>query len=587
MVSHVIQFLRDCLTLLRGAVKPGDRVVFGVIVCSSLLVTGARIVAPFEVRNDQATQLEAALRLALGQGLTTSDAVPLASSDISIDPPSGYLTNWPPGFSLLVAAFLYVGLPILASLKIIYAITTLIGWAGWAIIASHLIARPVPLRRTYSWIHLSSAALLPLVFTLGWGATDIFLWAGIPFVLMCLVGMDGDQPSFRCVAFAGVLFGCLFAMRYVSLFLGLAAFFILFQVSYPQTRIFLKRFSVFLLSALAVILPVVIYLKLHTQSLGGATADTQVILSEPHRILIRLNYILKGLSVSSILVLGHPMLDQVLHGLKLNWLTVSAGIVSLLIVLSWPILVWRGAANTTNARSDVALSFSFFPLSLVIFLLVMGLASMPHYVEVTRYYEPLALGGLFISYEIATRRQTFAIAKHASKLIVFMFVLYISAYLPALAFSGRTDSLAVHVLSFTPSASPRYQSTSQRINYPSFILYSKLESTKTKVKQLYRENPQALFYAQNYERFIYDGFVGGPVPGKTFRVFPQAAFWSSAYTTTPVKIFWVLSQESKLDFIPESNKTLVFADPIERTRILVSDFPAGSLSSGELATQTR
>jgi len=199
----------------------------------------------------------------------------------------------------------------------------------------------------------------------------------------------------------------------------------------------------------------------------------------------------------------------------------------------------------------------------------------------------MVLSGLFISYEIATRRHTFAMVKKVSKVIVFMFVLYVCAYLPALAFSGRKDSLIIHVLSFTPSRSTGYLSTSQRIDYPSFVLYSKKESTKSKLKQLYRENPQALFYAQNYVLFIYDGFEGGPVPGKTFRVFPQRPFWRGAYTTTPVKIFWVLGQETHLDFIPESNRTLVFADPVERTKILVSDFPVGRLVSDEQASQMR
>jgi hypothetical protein len=586
VASQVYHYLRGRLILLLRAVKPMDRVLFGVMVGSSLLVTGARIIGPFEVRNDQATQLEVANRLAQGYGLTTSNAVPRAPSDISIDPPSRYLTKWPPGLSLLLAPFLYVGLPILASLKIIYATTTLIGWVGWALIASNLIARPVPLSRTRSWIHLLTAALIPFVFTLGWGGTDIFLWAGIPFVLMCLIGINRNQPSLWSIAFAGVMFGCMVAMRYMSLFLGLGGMLVLFQVSYPQIKIFLKRFSLFLLSALSVTLPVAIYLQRHAQSLGGPPVDAEGVLFDPHGMLNRLKHILMSLTVTSNLVFGHPMLEQVLYRYKSDWPFYLAGMVSLLIVLSWPILLRRGgAASTPRLNNDLALSFSLLPVSLVLFLILVALKTEPYYLQITRYYEPLVLSGFFISYEIAARRNTFAIVKNAARVIMVVFVLYVCAFLPVLAISGRLDSLTIHVLSFTPSNSPRYLSTSQKIDYPSFTLYSKKENTKTKVKQLYRENPQALFYAQNYVLFIYDGFEGGPIPGKTFRAFPQAPFWGSAYTTKPVKIFWVLGQETRLDFIPESNRTLVFADPVERTKILVSDFPAGKLFSGEKVLQ--
>jgi hypothetical protein len=343
-----------------------------------------------------------------------------------------------------------------------------------------------------------------------------------------------------------------------------------------------------------VMLPVIIFL-IHARSSrnvsldipSGVAGDTPRIGAQPISLLTAIRNLGKGLYFTSSVVLGHPLLEQIIEALKLNWLTYTTGIISVIIILSLPPFLWRSAsANGLRMKDDMTLGLSFLPLSLVVVMIGISFATSPYYLTVVRYYEPVGLCGIFIFYRLANGAKN-EIVKKASKAIVLMFVLYVCAYAPALALTGGKDSLNIHVLSFTPSASSRFQSTSQRVAYPSFMLYSKKESTKTKVKQLYRDNPQALFYAQNYMLFIYDEFEGGPAPGKTFRVFPHGDFWSKAYTTRPVKIFWVLNQASRLDFVSASNQVLVFADPIERTKILVSDFPAGKLSSGEPATQTR
>jgi hypothetical protein len=75
---------------------------------------------------------------------------------------------------------------------------------------------------------------------------------------------------------------------------------------------------------------------------------------------------------------------------------------------------------------------------------------------------------------------------------------------------------------------------------------------------------------------MYDRFEGtGLVPGENMRKFPGITYLKGAYTSRPVKVFWIVGANMKLDFIPASNLKPVFYDPIERTRIYESDFPAG------------
>ena len=143
---------------------------------------------------------------------------------------------------MLVATFLYAGLSLLIALKLLYAPISLIGWIGWATIASNFFVRPVTYGKAASCTHLIIVALLPLVATPKWEGTDIFLWAGIPIIFLCLLGVNKNKPSLLTIAGAGFLFGCLVAIRFTSLFIGLAALLILFQVSYPHIKVFLKRY---------------------------------------------------------------------------------------------------------------------------------------------------------------------------------------------------------------------------------------------------------------------------------------------------------------------------------------------------------
>ena len=174
MASRVFQ-LHDRLITFLSVFKSHDRLVFSVIVTSAVLLTAARTIAPFEVKNDQATQMEVAQRIVQGMGITTTNAPPRVPGDVFPEPPTQHLTDWPPGFSLLVAGFLYLGMPLLVSLEIIYGATTITGWIGWAIITSHVISRPSGYGKLSSFIHLTVCALIPILFTPWWGGTDLFL----------------------------------------------------------------------------------------------------------------------------------------------------------------------------------------------------------------------------------------------------------------------------------------------------------------------------------------------------------------------------------------------------------------------------
>jgi hypothetical protein len=283
-------------------------------------------------------------------------------------------------------------------------------------------------------------------------------------------------------------------------------------------------------------------------------------------------------SVTSYLVFGFPLIDQIAHQIGSRWLKYTIGGTCVLAVFLLPLYLLRNCRLLAKRwQGDLALSLSFVPFSLLGFLILIRLITQEHLFGVRRYYEPVALCGLFIFYEIASRRAGKRTVKAAAISVVALFLLYVCAYMPLQALlPARRDNLVQSVLGFTPSNSWRYPSTSFNISYPSFRIFSEKENSRLKLKQLHDENPQALFFAKETPLYAYDRFEGGgPVPGKNLKDFPDIEFWKQAHTSKPVKIFWVLETETPIEFIPEANLKLVHRDQIEQTKIYESDFPAG------------
>lgn len=565
-----------------GKLGVRNRQVFGILMFFALALVVARLAAPFEVGKDQALQLEAAQRLTQGLGLTITHTQ-LDPLDIAEAPIPIHITWWPPAFSLIVAGPLRAGLPLLLSLKIIYAVISLVGWVGWAIIASHLLEGSIRWKRRGYSINLLIASVLPIIFTPLWDGTDLFLWAGVPFIVILTSKAKAERKSYLTVASAGLLFGFLYAIRYASLFVPLAAILILLQVSMPNVRSFLKRSLVFLLSSLFIILPTVAYIKLFSTNASYMPVYVNVE-NKPH-LGSALIEILKTSIFTSNMILGHPLLARIIDSLHSKVLLYVSGLCSLLIVLAAPFILLKSRERSlTRSSDDLAVSVSFLPVAISVFFGVSTFTLHWSPFAIERYYVPVIVCGILISYQLLASRPVQPILKFASGSVVLSFFIYVGVYLPIRANTPKVQhEVAKAVLGYTPAKSPGYTSTSYPISYPQWVLYSRKENSRAKLRELYQANPDAIFYVmENYQYYVYDRFdKGGPVAGEALRYFPRRDFWQQAYTSRPIKVFWVLDYPSAsvnlswLGFVPESNLREIYFDPSEKTRILVSEFPAG------------
>jgi hypothetical protein len=576
---------RRLLSRLLGVQPYSDTLkVLSIFLISAFAVTTARVLAPFEVGKDQSVQLETAHRLAGGMGLTTTNQANPPSFDLSERPKPGYLVQWPPGLSLLVAGFLIAGLPLLASLKIIYAAATLAGWLGWALIASRLMSTPITSFGRVLNVHFVLAATAPVFTTPLWNGTDVFLWAGTPLLVLLLVRTSTNRASYVAITGAGVLVGLLCFMRYASAFLALAAVLILIQISYPRLRLLLGHLLAFLLPSLIVVVAIAVYLQVSAHNASGLPAQ----LTSTSRLVVhmpaRVKAIIHGSPVTSNLIFGAPWLNQAVSRINSTPVSYAVGLVCLLVIFSFPLILLRSrGSGVQKPKNDLALSLSFLPLSLTIFMILMRLLSDSALFRIKRYYEPLILCSILICYEIASRRRAPRFIRVSSIGIVALFLGYTLLFNSTLLLVPEKRGQTVQtVLGFTPAQSPYRHSTSQDIGYPSWRLYSWKESSRLKVKQLYEAYPEALFVAQEYPLYIYDMLHGGPTPGLNLIDYQGSTFLRKARVGKAVKVFWVMGSGTKVDFVRDARIKIIHSDPIEQTTIYESDFPAGyELASGQ------
>ncbi|MFB2969697.1 hypothetical protein ACE1CD_12040 [Aerosakkonema sp. BLCC-F183] len=581
------------LKLLIYSVSQGNPKVFGVILISAFFVTLARILAPIEMNWDEAVQLEAAHRLVKGLGLTSTFFPPPYApvqipSNLNISPIPQYLTWWPPGFSLLVASLLFIGISLATSLKIIYGISTILGWFAWGILGSNCLSKPIKIGSKNLPAQFFIAAILPIFYTPAWNGTDLFLWAGLPFVVLLLFKSANQKPLFY-VAVAGFIFGVLVFIRYSSLFIAIAAFFILLLLNYPRLLAFLKTYSIFLASSLLFILPLAIYNKLAgsnkpTISLYNNPTDLSTIPGLPEFVNFKGSF--AGLSTTIINILKSASTISQLSGLPLEPLINSFksdsaiilifGTFCLILVflLPWLVFIKNPETSLEERQRDISLSLSLVPVSLVILLLASNFAQDYDFIGTARYYIPVFLPTIFIAYELATKQ-----TKNADRLIKTGFLIFISIFLAynliyrPFFMPGKRFQLAKTVLGSYLMYRYDYQ-------YPSHKVITLYDDTSTALRKLQAENPEALFFVQDYVFYVYDGHEG-------LRTIPVSDFWKRAYVEKAVKIFWAVSHPKCRGICPalspqpikqlssQPHLKTVYKSAQEKTKILVSDLPNG------------
>jgi hypothetical protein len=559
----------------------GNQKFFWLILISAVFVVLARIIGPFEVYWDQAIQLEAAQRLVRGLGLTStyfSYASPPYSPNINQPPRPPYLTWFPPGFSLVVASLLSFKLSLAGSLKILYGVITVIGWLGWAIIGCHLLSKPIRLGTKSFSVQFWIATILPIFYTPPWWGTDIFLWSGIPYIIIFLYNSVSSNPSRGFLSLSGVILGLLYSFRYSSLFLVISTFLILFYLNSTKINFsLLKKYLIFIASSFVFTVPIFIY---NRTALSNTGLPEYVTTSRGLEIFSNIDIIFSNLSQVSVLS-GIPLItEKLLSYLKLNTAINYVYGVTCLVILSFlPLIIIRTKRlDSELSRKNIAIFLSFLPISLVLFLIACMFAADYNFLGDSRYYIPVSIGVIYTLYELATLQNTHRIIKIILSIFFLIFLVYNLLYLPRFLLTGQQGFIAQTILGITPLPN---------MPYPSNIVFTKYEYSSQILRQLKEDNSEAILFTQFHPFYIYNSTYTDELEQR-FRPIPDVAFWKQAYLSKATKIFWVtnnpacpgicstfdIEQEIKqLSSLP--NLQTIFTDPYTQTKIMVSDLPSG------------
>lgn len=545
-----------------------NTVVFRLFLLSATFVVASRILCPFEVGWDQAIQLEAAHRLVQGLGLT-STLFSTPYPDLNQTPTPNYLTWFPPGFSLAVAALISIKLPLAVSLKIIYGITTIAGWFGWAIIGCHFLSKPIRLATRSFPAHILIAVILPIFYTPNWSGTNIFLWAGTPFFFVLLLysvrRTSGGAPF---VALSGLLFGLLFSLRLSSAFLAIAAFIILLKAKFPYIKSFMKNYAIFIFSSFLSIIP--IFKSASTNKILPDYVSTDGLLNFSD-VIYR---ILCNLSTISLLIPLATVLRLLRYVRKYAVINYAYGIICLGGIFLLPAIIIKAKRTcVSSSRRDISVLLSFLPISLVILLIACMFVDPYNFLGTSRYYIPIMPIIIFIAYEITVLRNSPRIMKTILSAFFFIFVAYNLLYRPSFLLTGKSLDLAQSVLGIKPV---------EYVHYPSNKIFSKNEYSRLILKRLQETDPEALFFVHNHPLYIYTG-------SHKLRPIFGSGFWKQAYLSKKTRIYLVSSTpycDGIYDTGDEENKPIkelsslpgirrIFKDPYSKTEILVSDLPCG------------
>lgn len=572
----------------------------GVLV--TLLITAAliiliRLFGPLPIEWDLSIQLEAAYRLAQGLGLTNAFSPQL---DLSQPPISETLVHFPPGLPLLVAAFMRLGIPLLIALKIIYSLTTVIGWLAWSAIVSRCLVGSFRLGKYTLPLNWVIAVILPLFYTPAWTlqGTDIFLWAGTPIITLLLLYGFKERLYPIATIFMGIVVGLLLSFRYASGFLFISVLITLFYYFFPRLKSAVTNCCIFVLSTTVVMIPTFLFINV-AKGKSDANAFDNLLYNHGAKYLSQsfgswllqsVNALFSGFSGLYFLtgIDARKIQETLLNYPALNFFI---GFVFFLFFLSFPMIFVkykrdcenRGRSNCRTLEIPLLLSILIFSFIVFSFPIAFKLTYNPLLFE--RYYLSLRFCLVLIAYKLLAASSFFPPYRQMARILIAAFIAYNLLAAPLYhAFNSGIKSLPSLFFGFPPSV---YHD----IPYPSNRLMSGRDEVLSFLIELENENPDALFFAQSYASYM--SYINFKDPSK-FRRIPDHPFWENAYLSKASKVFWISDFEdcpqicasagffnydsyenAILALASLPNLKVVYQSPTGNTTIMVSDLPAG------------
>lgn len=485
-------------------------------------VTVVRLLNAADPGKDLGRQILAAQNLLAGRGLSYfehpgPDLAPATTLT---------MTGFSAGYSFIAAALYAAGLDVSMVTRLLPAVATMIGWWGWARLARPFFGPALDRGAILYAAAMVVATVTPLLFTIAWTGTDIFLWAAAPWFVECLVrGADSKAPSGTFDYLAGVVAGLAVLMRYASAFLPLYGGVVMLWQSWRQPQNLARRWSLFalgLLPPLAVQVTVNYYLS-NTKAMPGSLLDTESI-DVFGRLAAGLSLLHMWNTVWAFWVPGRIMSVLFPEGLAgLSWqLGLAVVGLALLVVLA---RIYGKDSSAGASRDPRVVS-----LGLLVMVPAMLLASMVlgsyDFVSDARYYWPVLPLSVLVAASLAAMNRA-SRESAAARVIRLGSRFYLAGY------------VAVAVLYTALMLAPGRIGITERgrvlggavLAWPSLAVSHELSPARQLVVRLLNERPGALLVTPRSALFLWD-----PAVDRSRIVELSCPLLQAKYVTGPVEI---------------------------------------------------
>ena len=190
-----------------------ERIKFVILIfiLASIRILPMIIVGDYIPDTDNAFQIQSALRLLDGDGLTYISIGDYAAANPDISTPNYvYASGFPPGFALLVAGFIYIGISIYVFMVMINFLLTFLILYGWWVMGNHYNLNKFELMS-----FILSVFLIILVRNLG-VLTDLIAMGIMPIIFYLILK---NKISIKTMALAGFLSALIVLFKYSALYI--------------------------------------------------------------------------------------------------------------------------------------------------------------------------------------------------------------------------------------------------------------------------------------------------------------------------------------------------------------------------------
>ncbi|MEK6674298.1 MAG: hypothetical protein AABZ47_01430 [Planctomycetota bacterium] len=333
-------------------------------------IPGRFSIAPL-IESDYAYQLIAADRVVQGHGLTSLQPIaPRQPWTWEYD--FGYLTQWPPGYSILVASVRWcLNCPTVQACQWISTMATAIALVGWFTWTRACTPRGI----CGIFLALASAALAVNTTMFLNPSTDLLVVAASPFILILATHRPFNDANLLIACFAA---GLLFWFRYASLFLpaGLLTWLIIERLTHRKFS--WRQVTTFGISS---VIPILAMLIIHRLAAPSTSLQSQLNLG---------NKITLNACWTHVITVWWNLtnLGYYDHRTKAHWLFALWPILGIALVM----MSHRGRfaiAKTLRTPSFALAVIVTFTLAAMLVTATTLFASKYDYVDLPRYYAPV------------------------------------------------------------------------------------------------------------------------------------------------------------------------------------------------------